>query len=278
MKRILVPCDFSASAQNAYTFALDLAKKANSEVFVVNAIDLPYMYESSLAGSPYVFDARLLVKELEEDAISSFKKLKASHSFQHDVSFEVIQGPVTPTIRKFIDSHLIDLLVMGTKGASGISEFLVGSNTEKIVRLSPVPVLAVRKAVNISSIQNIVFPTDLELDNTKLISSIKELQAFFNAKLHLLVVNTPHNLKRALGEEEQMQEYARRCGFNDFTLNIGEAFSEEGGILNFVKEVKGDMIAMGTHGRRGLSHVFYGSIAEDVVNHGDVPIWTCSIR
>jgi nucleotide-binding universal stress UspA family protein len=278
MKRILVPCDFSECAQSAYTFALDLAKKANSEVFVLKAIDFPYMYENSLAGSPFVFDPRLLVKELEEDAIKSFRRMKAAHSVQHDVSFEVMQGPVTPTIRTYIEKHNIDLVVMGTTGASGLSELFVGSNTEKIVRLSPVPVLAVRKAVNLSSIQNIVFPTDLELDHPQLISRLKELQAFFNATIHVLVVNTPHNQKRAFGEEERMQDYVKRCGFKDFTLNIGEAFSEEGGIADFVKQVKGDMIAMATHGRRGLSHLLYGSVAENVVNHVDVPIWTYSIR
>jgi nucleotide-binding universal stress UspA family protein len=235
MKRILVPCDFSECAQSAYTFALDLAKKANSEVFVLKAIDFPYMYENSLAGSPFVFDPRLLVKELEDDAINSFRKMKAAHSVQHDVSFDVIQGPVTPTIQTFIAKHNIDLVVMGTRGASGLSELFVGSNTEKIVRLSPVPVLAIRKAVNLSSIQNIVFPTDLELDHPKLISRLKELQNFFSATLHVLVVNTPHNLKRSFGEEERMQDYVRRCGLKDFTLNIGEAFSEEGGIMDFAK-------------------------------------------
>jgi nucleotide-binding universal stress UspA family protein len=278
MKRILVPCDFSICAQNAYTFALDLAKKANSEVFVLKAIDFPFMYENSLAGSPFVFDPRALVTELEGDAISSFKKMKAAHSVQHDVSFEVIQGPVTPTIRSFINKHNIDLVVMGTRGASGLSGLFVGSNTEKIVRLSPVPVLAVRRAVNLSSIQNIVFPTDLELDHPPLISRLKELQAFFNATIHVLVVNTPHNMKRSFGEEERMQDYVRRLGLKDFTLNIGEAFTEEGGIADFVRQVRGDMIAMATHGRRGLSHLFYGSIAEDIVNHLEVPIWTYSIR
>lgn len=278
MKRILVPCDFSVTARSAYTFALDIARKTDAEVFVLKAIDFPFMYENSLAGTPYLFDPRELMKQLEEEARDSFGKMKAAHTLQHDVSFEVVQGPVSPTIRDFITSHDIDLVVMGTKGASGLSEFLIGSNTEKVVRTSPVPVLAVRKAVNLSSIRNIVFPTALDLDQPHVITKLKELQSFFNARIHILMINTPHNLRRTGNEIELMENYARRIGLENFTLNVREDLYEQGGIIDFVRETGADMIAMGTHGRRGLAHLFFGSIAEDVVNHVDVPIWTYSIR
>lgn len=277
MKRILVPCDFSECAQKAYTFALDIAKRTNGEIFVIQTIDLPFVYESSMYGVPYVVDISELMTELENVAKENFRKMKSSPAVQHDISFEVCHGPVTATIRKFIDDHQIDLVVMGTKGANGLSEILIGSNTEKIVRYSPVPVLAVRKAVNLSSIQNIVFPTSLEPDQDGLIAEIKELQSFFRARLHLLVINTPHNLKREEDEIEVVEKFARRHGLENYTINIREDFYEQGGILDFVKEIQGDMIAMGTHGRRGLTHLFMGSVTEDVVNHSDVPIWTSSI-
>jgi nucleotide-binding universal stress UspA family protein len=277
MKRILVPCDFSECAQNAYTFALDIAKKTNGELFVIHAIDLPFIYDAPLYGIPYMVDTNGLMTELENVAKENFRKMKSSHSVQHDISFEVCHGPVTATIRKFIDDHQIDLVVMGTKGANGLSEILIGSNTEKVVRYSPVPVVAVRKAVNLSSIQNIVFPTSLEPDQDDLISDVKELQAFFDARLHLLVINTPHNLKRAADETSLVKDHARKHGLENYTINIREDFDEQAGILDFVLEIHGDMIAMGTHGRKGLSHLFRGSIAEDVVNHVDVPVWTHSI-
>jgi nucleotide-binding universal stress UspA family protein len=278
MKKILVPCDFSTTSQQAYTFALDIAKKMNAEVFVMKAIDFPFMYESSFAAVPYSFDPGSLLKELEEDAKKSFKKMKGSYTRQEDVSFEVIQGPVTAVIRNFIDSHKIDLVVMGTNGAGGLAEYLVGSNTEKIVRFSPVPVFVVRKAINLSSIKNIVFPTTLELDQVDLIAKVKELQSLFDATLHLLLVNTPHYLKPSKGELDQMEQYASYYKLRNYTLSIRDDFREQEGIMLFAQEIKADMIAMATHGRRGLAHLFMGSITEDVVNHGACPIWTCSIR
>src|SRR5690606_32198110 len=105
--------------------------------------------------------------------------------------FHVLYGPVTPMIRNFIGSHKIDLVVMGTHGAEGMKEFFVGSNTEKIVRFSPVPVLSVKKAPAISSVKNIVLASTLDLGQDEWAVNVKKLQTFFNAQLHILFVNTP---------------------------------------------------------------------------------------
>jgi nucleotide-binding universal stress UspA family protein len=277
MKRILVPCDFSTTAQQAYTFALDLAKKNDGEIFVLRVIDIPFMYESYSTTVPVHLNPEQWGK-LVDDATASFKEMKAAHTRQADITLRVIEGPVAMTILDFIEKENIDLVVMGTKGATGLDEFLVGSNTEKVVRLSKIPVLAVRKAVNISSITNIVVPTTMQLDQVGFMNRLKELQAFFGATLHLLVINTPHNLKRSKYERAELEDYAKHYQLKDYSLNIRDDFSEETGIVNFMEETHGDMIAMATHGRRGLAHLFMGSVTEYVVNHGQYPIWTYSIH
>ncbi len=71
-----------------------------------------------------------------------------------------------------------------------------------------------------------------------------------------------------------LEEFARHYDLSHYTLNTRNDFSEQDGIINFTHEIKADMIAMGTHGRRGLAHLFMGSVTEDVVNHVDCPIWT----
>ena len=64
----------------------------------------------------------------------------------------------------------------------------------------------------------------------------------------------------------------------NYTLNVFNDPYEESGVINFAQEIDADMIAMGTHGRRGLAHLMSGSVAEDIVNHVDCPIWTYSIK
>lgn len=277
MKRILVPCDFSEPAVQAYQFALTIADRTNAEIFVLRVIDLPPAYDQGMGSPPYYFDANL-VSDLEEITKESFEKLKSQHPSTKKVSLTVLHGSVTATIQQVIQDLQIDIVIMGTHGASGWQEFWVGSNTEKVVRTSPVPVLAIRKAIDLKTITDIVFPTTLELDQVDLVNHVKKLQAFFSAKLHLLLVNTPHNMKRSKDEMTLMAEYANHYTLENFTTNIRNDFYEQDAIVRFAHEINAGMIAMGTSGRKGLSHLFAGSIAEDVVNHGDCPIWTFSMQ
>ena len=277
MKKILVPCDFSESAIQAYEFAMNLAAQSNAEVFVLKVIDLPFIYETSLGTTPEYFDPGIF-KDLEEDAKKKFEELKSKHPQKEMVTFTAIRGAVTFTINQFAQDHQIDLIVMGTTGACGLKEYWIGSNTEKVVRFSHAPVLAVRKSFDVSEIKNIVFPTTLHLDQNDLVSQIKDLQLFFSAKLHLLLVNTPNNMLRTKDEIDLMEEFAKHYKLSNYTLSTRNDFNEHDGIINFAHEIKADMIAMGTHGRKGLAHLFMGSVTEDLVNHVDCPIWSYLVK
>jgi nucleotide-binding universal stress UspA family protein len=277
MKKILVPCDFSPTAQQAYTFALDIAKKTDAGLYVLNVLDTPFMVESYSMLSSLRLNPELWT-QVEKDARERFNKIKAAHTRQSDITFRIIQGSVTATILDFIQKEEIDLVVMGTNGSSGLDEYLIGSNTEKIVRFSQVPVFAVRKAINLSSIKNIVFPTDLALDQAAFVNKVKELQGLFGAILHVLTINTPSNMHRNGNQKREMEEFVKHYDIHNYSLNSRNEFGEEEGIIGFAEETKADMVAMGTHGRRGLAHLFAGSIAENVVNHITCPIWTYTVR
>jgi nucleotide-binding universal stress UspA family protein len=274
MKKLLVPCDFSPESREAYQFALQVATRTGGTVSLLKAVDLPIMYESALGASPYYFDPTL-IRELKDNARMQFEKLVAQYPTSAKVDFTVQEGPVTPTIRQFIADHGIDLVVMGTRGASGLDEYLIGSNTEKVVRFSPVPVFSIRKSIPLDNIRNIVFPTTLE-PQPELLRQVKALQEFFGATLHLVLVNTPYNLQRTNDEKDRMKEFADQHGLSKYTVNTKDDFREPHAIIDFAAEIKADLIAMGTHGRRGLAHFFAGSVAERVVNHMDRPIWTFS--
>jgi nucleotide-binding universal stress UspA family protein len=245
MKKIIVPCDFSEPAIEAFKFAIDLAKKSKGSVLVVKVIDIPIAYEASFGMPTYAFNLGMS-KELEKDAKKSFDKLQQKFGKGYKkVKFFVVHGPASMMIRDFIEEKKPDLVVMGTHGASGLQEFFVGSNTEKIVRFSKVPVFAIRKAIPVSKIKNIVFPTSLELNQTDFIKKLMVVQAFFKAKLHILFLNTPFNFVR----DNELKEYASHFKFRNYTLNIRNDRYEPDGIIAFTNEVKADMLAMATHGR-----------------------------
>lgn len=277
MKKILVPCDFSKQAVNALQFALDVASESKGEVHLLNVIELPTMYDTTLM--PALSFEEQLLRELEDNAEKHFKKLKEKHA-KEDVAIQsyVKFGNPYRMITDYAEENKIDLIVMGTHGSSGIREVLIGSNTEKIVRSASVPVIAIKDPINIKSIKNIVFPNTLIKNQEDLIMKIKALQNFFNATLHIVWINTLNNFTRDTITYQRLNEFAKRFMLKDFTLNVFNDPYEESGVINFAHMIKADMIAMGTHGRKGIAHFLNGSVAEDVVNHVDCPMWTYAIK
>lgn len=272
MKKILVPCDFSDSSVQAYKFAIDIANTSRGEVILLNIIELPVMHDTVLM--PTLSFEESYLKDMKADAEKNFAKMKTKWAKDGPkVTGMVEYGPTSTTILRIAAEKKADLIVMGTKGASGLKEFVIGSNTEKIVRQAGVPVIAVKKNVK-SPIKNIVFPNTLDQDQEELAMRVKDLQSFFKAKVHILYVNTPANFRRDRFTKESLKAFAKRFMFKDFTLNVYNDIDQESGLNNFTKEIGADLVAMATHGRRGLNHLMTGSIAEDVVNHIECPIWT----
>lgn len=273
MKRILVPCDFSKPAINAYRFALDIAAQARGTIHLLHVIELPVLHDSLLM--PVLDFEEQLLQDLRKSAESRFKKITEKYTYEGaNVVVKTEFGSVSRMLHDYIIKESIDIVVMGSHGATGARELFIGSNAERMVRKSPVPVLIIKDYYK-GPISNIVFPNVFEAeDQEDLVMRVKALQAFFKARLHLVWINTPVNFASDTLTMKKLQAFAKRFLLKDYTINVFSYTDEEGGILEFAKRVKGDLIAMGTHGRKGISHLIYGSLAEDVANHHSGLVWT----
>lgn len=278
MKTILVPCDFSKQAVNAFRFALDIARQSGGEVHLTHVIELPVMHDSVLM--PVMSFEEVLLKELKDKSQLEYAKLIKKYADPKDKIKTATQfGAPARMILNYIEENKIDLVLMGTKGASGVKEYVIGSNAEKVVRNSPVPVIAVKNYPKLSTIKDIVLPNTLHTEiQEDLLMKVKAMQNFFKANLHIVWINTPSNFARDITTNKRLEDFAKRFLFKNYTIHVFNDLYEEDGIINFAHSIKADMIAMGTHGRKGLAHVLSGSVAEDVVNHIDIPIWTYTMR
>jgi nucleotide-binding universal stress UspA family protein len=273
MQRILVPCDFSEQAISAFRMATEFASQSNREIHLLFIVELPVLHDSMLM--PTLSFEESLLKELSDKAEEQFKEIKSKFAIDVPLITTVTYGNPPMMILDYIAKNEIELVVMGTKGASGLRELLIGSTAEKIVRGSACPVITVRKYADMKSIRNIVFPNSLEEDQEQLVARVKGLQHFFRATLHLVWVNTPGNFTADTITMVKLKDFARRYMLANYTVNIFNDSEAETGVINFSHMINADMIAMGTHGRKGIHHILSGSVAEDVVNHVDCPIWTC---
>ncbi|WP_339606382.1 universal stress protein [uncultured Roseivirga sp.] len=279
MKTILVPIDFSEQSKYALNFAAQLAKKGNLQVHAINIIEGPQNHTFNTMGDGFANESEdyFFLKQLIDKTKENMNALLQSKAYSGiDVIGSVEVGNPYQSISKAIADHEADLVVMGSKGASGIDEVLIGSNTEKVVRFAKCPVVTIKSEVNLTGIKNIVLATNLEEDQTKLIQKLKEMQKITGAKLHLVKINTPNSFHTQRQMEEEFAKYIKEHGLGNIQTAIYNESSEEDGILFYAEDVKADLIAIGTHGRTGLLHLLSGSIAEDLVNHSQIPVWTLS--
>ena len=271
MNRILVPCDFSSQAMSAVKMASEIATQSGSSLYILNVVEVPIMHDSMLM--PTLSFEEETMNELRENATNHFDKIKSSLS-SLSVITEILYGSPAVVITDYTREKKIDLVVMGTKGASGLKELLIGSTAEKIVRSAACPVITVRADVSPGTIKNIVVPNSLEPEQETLVTKLKQLQQMLKATLHIVWINTPANFTPDNITMLKLKEFAHRYMLVNYTLNIYNDIEEKTGVINFARQKDADMIAMGTHGRKGISHLLIGSIAEDVVNHVSIPIWT----
>ncbi len=275
MKKILVPYDFSKTAEHALRFAVDVAGQAKGTIYLVIVIELPVLHDSVLM--PVLDFESQLLKELQEKAEKRLGAVAEKHRERGvKIVQQVLFGAVVHTICDYAGKGEIDLIIMGSHGASGVREFFIGSNAEKLVRLSSVPVLIVKESIK-GPIKNIVFPNTLDdKGQEELVMKVRALQHFFHAHLYLVRINTPFNFSSDTETLAKLHAFAKRHMLRDYSVHVFNHSDEEQGILEFSETVGGNLIALGTHGRRGIARLFNGSVAEDVVNHSHQAVWTYS--
>ncbi len=282
MKKILVPTDFSEQATSALHLGIEIAQKLDAELVLVHVVEIPGQQSFNTMGDTEanygdgmegVFVMKMLeigkkkLKELASSDLLSSVKVKA----------ELKAGNAYYNISRIVNELKPDLIVMGTSGSTGAEEILIGSNAEKVVRNASCPVLTLKERLSVSNINNILFASSLKDDDKELISKLKQIAKISNAKIHLLKVNTPNNFESTSNTMRKMGEYMKSTEL-DAERHVYNGINEEEGILEFAKENNVDLIAMGTHGRKGLMHLLSGSIAEDVVNHSKRPVLTLKIE
>ncbi|MGM0636480.1 MAG: universal stress protein [Bacteroidota bacterium] len=277
MKTILVPVDFSKTSENALKVAAELSKRNNSKLIVLHVIELA---ESLFGTEQFNIDDEQIIFFMKT-AQKKFEKF-LDKDYLNGVNFEekVDVGSTSYVISESIHKNNADMVVMGSVGVSGLEEVLIGSNTEKIVRRSEVPVLVVKREIKDLDFKQVVFASNFDLENLQSFKKARDFAKSFNAELKLLYVNLPGNQFYSTQEiQEQMRKFLNKVQvpFNNDNVMIYNDYSIELGVINGAKAAKADLIAMPTHGRRGLSHFFNGSIGEDVVNHSTLPVITFKI-
>ncbi|NNC49826.1 MAG: universal stress protein [Flaviramulus sp.] len=277
MKKIIVPIDFSYHSEYALKTAAKLAKKYNAEVLALHMLEMSDLMLTASEGLQYQ-KANFFI-QLSEKKFNEF------------LNKDYLEGvKTTPIIKHFkvfseIDDvakkHHVDLIVMGSHGTNGFKEYFVGSNTERVVRNSDIPVLVVKNKETDINFETVVFASDFSEESIKPYLNASKMFDKTNTKMYFVYVNLPNERFRSSMEiEKKVVNFFTKADRNLDKLNDVHYVSDytvEDGILNFSLKIGADIIAIPTHGKKGLAHFFSGSIGEDVANHATLPVMTFKI-
>lgn len=278
MKKILVPVDFSRHSEYALEVAAEIAKEQDAEIVALHMMGLNDAVLTK-NQTKEVFEALYYMKLAEKQFADLFDKdylkdVKVNEAVHNYTNFNEIND-----IAKEMD---IDLIVMGSHGTTGFQEVFVGSNTEKVVRTSEIPVLVIKHRSENFKPKSAIFACDF-LDNARgPYQRAKRIFDLMGMNMQLLYINLAGDFRSTREIEKRILKFL--TDVNDpnplKTLNSVVQYNDysvEAGIFAYSQVANADLIALPTQGRQGLAHFFSGSIGEDVVNHSDLPVMTFKV-
>jgi nucleotide-binding universal stress UspA family protein len=274
---ILVPTDGSDCAAAAVEYAAELASRYGARVYVLSVVD-----SRPFDDMPH----RETVEAAAEETVAAVRDDLADAGVTAETAVRV--GIPHREVLDYADENGVDLVAMGTHGRTGVERYLLGSVTEKVVRLSDVPVLTVPGSDGADTrFSEVLVPTDGSEQAEAAVDVGADVADTYGARLHALAVVEPMSLgldvrseilADALGDAaqaavERVAERATAAGVTDVetTVRYGYPYRE---VLDYVDDNDVDLVAMGTHGRTGIARYLLGSVTEKVVRTAGVPVLT----
>ncbi|WP_033403501.1 universal stress protein [Dyadobacter beijingensis] len=253
--RILVPCDYSQACRQALEACATFDWQMPFEVFIL-AVEDPM--QAAVHGPE--------AERQPAEWCGAFPSKVKIHPLRE-------KGRFADVVLAAVATHCIDLIIAGTRGARGWEGVFMGSHAERIVRVSPVPVLAVPQRPHLTGLRDIVVPIDIDRDPAELRECMERIPGFPNGQFHLLHVET----NPAGSEQSAMQlleDYSRQLGLPHYTNSVIFNESVADGIIRYATQTGADLIAMGTLTNADPAHLFRPSVAADIVNHAKIPVYT----
>jgi len=271
MKKILVPIDFSEPSAYALEVAAKIAEQQNAEIVALHMLGLSEAVLTKDETQEYEE-----AKYYMEIAKKRFKTF-LDKPYLKDIKIkEIVQNyKIFKELNHVAQEQRIDLIVMGSHGASGLNKYFIGSNTKKVVRTSDVPVLVIKHPNPEFHIKSIMFACDFTEETILAFKDVKEFAENFSAKLALVYINTPYEAFVCTSEiEKRISDFLFKAGEPERKEVVYNDYSVEKGLINYGRNGKFDILALPTHGRQRFSHLLLGSIGEDVANHAAIPVLT----
>ncbi|MCY7361884.1 MAG: universal stress protein [Ignavibacteria bacterium] len=275
MKNILFPTDFSPNSENALNYAIEIAGKIKGNLILFHAYSVQ-LIDPNMPAEIYLSayqeeekSSKESLEELSKRIIDSNKDESGNNLFTTDAI--VTQGLVTDEVLSVSEDFKIDIIIMGTHGASGITELILGSNTASIIEKSHVPVLAIpQNAVN-NGISNIVYAYDDIKSGLPSFHKLLEFANIYNSEITLLhIIDTNANTEEH--NKREFEKIKQTSGYDKLKLELIKEENVLEGINEYINNNDTDVIAMAIKKRSLLDKIFNRSLTKKMAYHTKIPL------
>ena len=272
IKRILIPFDFSETAELALEHAVFMAKLHKADILllhVVESFSFASAISSAFGKSQSEFESKM--ESSAKDRLQNLTE-KLHHDSGMSVSFKIDNGKIYKKIMSVAEEEKVDIIVMGTHGVSGFQEFLVGSNTYRVVMSAPCPVISVQTHAKKIGFKNIILPIDNSHSSRQKVKHAVEIAKHYNSVVHIagMTTMTDVDLQRRFEVKiHQVRDYFEEHEV-PHTVKVFKTDNTAATTEEFATQVNADLIMIMTD-QEG-SGIFMGNFAQQIINHSKIPV------
>ncbi len=270
MNKILVPTDFSEPSKVAVLYAARMAKKLDAEITLLAVVNVNPASQTVMKMQRL---EEVMVEGAQDDANQLMEEIKDKIEGGVVITFQWITGfPVHEKIERFVLENEMDMIVMGTQGATGLKKVLIGSNAAAVIDNSSVPVIAVPNDAHFEAINKIVYATDLVNVNEE-IKTIGMFASLFDASIYVLHVQASDATKK-VDIEEATADLKKQAKYENITFTITQNNHVAEAVEAFAIQEKADLLVMFTHKLDFYEKLFGRGLTRELAFHGHVPLLT----
>ncbi|CAM1349333.1 universal stress protein [Tenacibaculum ascidiaceicola] len=273
MKKILIPTDFSENAWNAIVYSLQLFKDETCTFHLLNTytpIIFQYDYTTVSSSQYKLVDTMKKVSETKLKEVLKRIQNQFNNPKHHFLSSSAF-NTLPLEINELCSDNTIDMIVMGTKGASGVKEVLFGSNTIHVLKNAKCPVLAIPSEFSFEAPHEILFPSDYEINfQEKHIQPILNIASTYHSRVNILNVKYENNLS----EEQERNRKMLEPFFEHIALLFHDIKNQSvtGAIENFQLKIRVNLLVMINNKRSFFENLFFKSKINQIGFHLNIPL------
>ncbi|HEY9488038.1 MAG TPA: universal stress protein [Chryseosolibacter sp.] len=269
MVNILVPTDFSRLSRSALKYAIKIANRLDGNVTVLHVITRTRAIRISMLEKMRSPDHDMVLSA-EKDLEKLIKTLSEQYKTKRTISYQVVRGAYFPsTLLREARRLRSGLIVMGTRGASGITRAMLGSNTNSVIEVSHVPVLAVPGKADFKGFRNVVYASDLRNLEEELKILILYIEKFGSA-IHLLHIVPPGHQVDVI--EAKINTVLKNFSYKNIITLVLVDNDIDSALDHYVEVSRADVLAMFTHEISFFEKVFDTSMTRKMAFHSKVPL------